>query len=162
MDTESLTEESFEKIELERQSEARTKIFRLEDMLASLPGAMIGDSPECPLKHDFADGIYMRQIRIPKGTVLTGKIHRHRHPNVLLSGECIVYTEGRGPEHLKAPLAMISEPGTKRAIYAMSDLHWITFHNVGDERDLAKIEDWVIAPTYAQLEREKIEELCPG
>lgn len=142
---------------MERRLDLRNRIYQLEHALALLPGALLGDNPACPLKHSFANGIYMREIRIPAGTLLTGKIHRHSHPNVLLSGEVLVVTEGGGSERLTAPLAMISEAGTKRAVYALTDCHWITFHNVGEERDLAKIEEIVIAPSYEALERERLE-----
>lgn len=141
---------------MERRLDLRNRIYQLEHTLAALPGAVFGDSDLCPLTHSFANGIYMREIRIPAGTALTGKIHRHSHPNVLLSGEVLVVTEGGGTEHLKAPLAMISAAGTKRAVYAITDCHWITFHNVGDERNLAKIEEIVIVKDYKTFERERL------
>ena len=140
--------------------ETRERICDLEGALSALPGAVFGDSDLCPLKHSFGHGIYMREIFIPAGVVLTGKIHRHSHPNVLLEGEVLVVTEHGGREHLKAPLAMISLAGTKRAVVALTDTRWITFHNVGEERDLARIEDIVIAPSYDQLEQERLAQLA--
>jgi hypothetical protein len=132
---------------IESREEFRKKIFCLEETMAKIPGATFGDSPEMPLKHSFAEGVYVREIFIPKGHILTGKIHKHSHPNFLMSGEVIVVTEERGREHLKAPLSMISSPGTKRAIIALEDTVWITVH-VTNETDLEKIEDYVIAKTY--------------
>lgn len=128
----------------------REDILLLEKTLSKMPGAVFGDSDLMPLKHSFAEGVYVREIFIPKGTALTGKIHRHSHPNFLMKGEVIVVTEGGGREHLKAPLSIISKPGTKRAILALEDTVWITVHAT-TETDLAKIEDYVIAPTYADL-----------
>lgn len=127
----------------------RKKIFELEETMAKIPGATFGDSPEMPLKHSFSDGMYVREIFLPKGHILTGKIHKHSHPNFLMSGEVIVVTENGGREHLKGPLAMISEPGTKRAIVALEDTVWITVHlNLDNGKNLEKIEDYVIAKTY--------------
>ena len=141
----------------------REKILALEEILRKTPGAVIGDSDKLPLKHSFAEGVYVREIFIPKGYILTGKIHRHSHPNFLMRGEVIVVTEHGGREHLKAPLSMISKPGTKRAIYALEDTVWITVH-VTPETDLKKIEDYVIAPTYEDLisgeEEKRIESLA--
>lgn len=128
----------------------RQDLLQLEDALSKVPGAVFGDSDLMPLKHSFAPGVYVREIFIPKGTVLTGKIHRHAHPNFLMSGEVIVVTEHKGREHLKAPLSIISEAGTKRAVYALEDTVWITVH-VTEETDLQKIEDYVIAPNYEAL-----------
>lgn len=138
-----------ENLEIEK-SQTREKITLLEHVISKTEGAIFGDSEELPLKHSFADGIYVREIFIPKGYVLTGKIHRHSHPNFLMSGEVIVVTEGGGREHLKAPLSMISKAGTKRAVMALQDTVWITVH-VTEETDLKKIEEYVIAPTYADL-----------
>jgi hypothetical protein len=128
----------------------REKILDLEKALSNAPGAVFGDSAMLPLKHSFAPGVYVREIFIPKGSILTGKIHRHAHPNFLMKGEVIVVTEKSGRERLKAPLSMISEAGTKRAIIALEDTVWVTVH-VTNETDLKKIEDYVIAPTYEDL-----------
>lgn len=125
----------------------RADIATLEGALAKVPGAVFGDSDLMPLKHTFAEGVYVREIFIPKGCVLTGKIHKHSHPNFLMRGEVVVVTENGGREHLKAPLSMISAPGTKRAIVALEDTVWITVH-VTEETDLEKIEEYVIAKDY--------------
>jgi hypothetical protein len=132
---------------------SREAILAFEDILSHVEGATFGDTENCPLKHSFAEGVYVREIFIPKGTVMTGKIHRHSHPNFLMKGEVVVVTEDGGKEHLKAPLSMISKAGTKRVIYAIEDTVWITVH-VTEETDLKKIEDYVIAPTFAELNSE--------
>jgi quercetin dioxygenase-like cupin family protein len=93
----------------------------------------------------------LRQIFIPKGTVLTGHIHRYSHPNFLMSGEVIVVTEHGGREHLKAPLALISKAGTKRAVYAVEDTVWCTVHQT-DCTDPATIVELLTVPDYAALE----------
>lgn len=143
---------------VESKGSMREKILQFEERLSSVPGSGLGDQVSCPLKHSFADGVYVREIFIPKGTLLTGKIHRHSHPNFLMQGEVSVVTENGGAERLKAPMAMISPAGTKRIVFAHEDSWWITVH-VTNETDLDKIEDVVIAPSYEALERGL---LCPG
>jgi len=130
--------------------EIRSMIMQFEEELSKVPGAVFGDTEQMPLKHSFGDGVYVREIFIPKGYVLTGKIHKHAHPNFLMSGEVIVATETEGQQHLIAPMAMISQPGTKRAVVALEDTWWITVH-VTDETDLVKIEEHVIAKDYEEL-----------
>lgn len=132
----------------------REDILMFEKVMAEVPGAFFGDNESCPLKHSFAPGVYVREIFIPKGTCVVGKIHKHKHPNILLSGEVLVITEFGGREHLKAPLSMISEAGTKRVVYAIEDTTWITIHATC-ETDLEKIEDFVIAKTYEEFEEFK-------
>lgn len=129
----------------------REDIINLESKMKSIPGAFIGDNPLTPLKHSFADGIYVREIFIPKGTLIVGKIHKHSHPNFLMKGDVSVLTE-EGPRRLKAPLSMISPKGTKRVVYAHEDTVWITIHfNQGDTKDLNKIEKRIIVKSYNEL-----------
>tara|TARA_R100001530_G_C4315947_1_gene154389 strand:- start:1197 stop:1688 length:492 start_codon:yes stop_codon:yes gene_type:complete len=109
----------------------------------------------CPLKHTFSDGIYVREIFIPAGMFIVGKIHKHDHPNFLLSGEVTVVTED-GIEDLKGPLSIMSKAGTKRALYAITDLVWITVHaNPTNTEDLKELEEEIIAPTYLDYEKFK-------
>lgn len=152
-----MTETEIEQL-IDQQLTTRKGLITLEDAISKVPGAYIGDRKEW-LKHSFADGIYMREIKIPAGQLLVGKIHRHSHPNVLLSGEVLVRTEYGGSQYLKGPMAMISPAATKRGVFTLTDCHWITFHKVGEERDLKKIEEMVIAPTYEDLEKEAV---CRG
>lgn len=131
--------------------DTRQDILALEAVLRQAPGAVSGDSSLCPLKHSFADGVYVREIFLPKGILLTGKIHKHAHPNFLMQGEVLVRTEHEGVEHLKAPLSIISKAGTKRVVFALEDTIWITVHVTG-ETDLDKIEEYVIAKDYEAYE----------
>lgn len=108
------------------------------------------DQIDCPLKHHFSEGSYAREILLPAGSLVIGKIHRHSHINVISQGECMVLTED-GVRHLKAPLTFVSRPETKRVVYAVTDVIWTTVH-VTNETDLSKIEDQVIAPTYNDLD----------
>lgn len=128
----------------------RSDIQAFEAQLAQLPDAIVGDNPQCPLRHTFGDHVYVREILIPQGMVLTGKIHKYMHPNFLLSGQVIVVTEGAGIEVLTAPRAMMSPAGTKRAVVALTDVWWATVH-VTDQTDLAAIEADVIATSYDDL-----------
>ena len=109
----------------------------------------------CPLKHTFSDGIYVRELTIPAGVFIVGKIHKHDHPNFLLSGEVIVVTED-GIEELKGPLSMISKAGTKRALYAKTKLVWTTIHtNPTNTENIEELEEHIIAPTYLDYEKFK-------
>ena len=132
----------------------RSGVMELEDMIKDIDGSFEGDTSFCPLKHSFSDNMYVREIFIPKGVVLTGKIHKHDHPNFLMKGTVVVITEGKGKEKLKAPQSIISEAGTKRLLYAETDLVWITVHhNPTNTQDLKEIEKEVIADSYEEYEK---------
>ena len=143
-----------EKLKIRRQKELRGEILGFEEQLKQDKNVLIGDNVLCPLKHSFSDGIYVREIFLPAGTMLTGKIHKHEHPNFLMSGKVEVITEGGGHETLEGPVAMISKAGTKRAVNVLEDAVWITVHhNPTNTQDLKELEKIVIADSYEEYER---------
>jgi len=96
--------------------------------------------------HTFCDGLYARQIEIPAGTVLTGKIHLREHLNFILKGEIAVFTE-HGEQRIKAPAMIVSQPGTKRAGYAVEDTTWCTVH-ASVSKDVAAVEEELVTNNY--------------
>jgi hypothetical protein len=105
-----------------------------------------------PIDENYGCGTYARQMFIPKGTLIIGKIHRHQHLNFILQGKVSVATEF-GKKYFEAPHTFVSEIGLKRAVYAEEDTIWVTVHltkHTGEE-NLDKIEEEVIAPSYDQL-----------
>jgi hypothetical protein len=99
------------------------------------------EGADLPVRHSFAPGIYAREMSIPEGTLLIGKIHKHRHHNFLMQGSIIVLTEEEGVKLLQAPLMIVSEPGTQRIGYAVTDTIWTTVHeNKDNTEDLGIIE----------------------
>ena len=147
--------------DISKNLDIRDKILSFESTLNSIDNKDIivvtdkNSEQLCPLTHKFSDGMYVREIFIPAGCFVVGKIHKHDHPNFLLSGETIVVTE-EGTQELKGPLSMISKAGTKRALYAKTDLVWVTVHlNPTNTTDLAELEKEIIAPSYLEYEKFK-------
>lgn len=137
---------------------SRERVLELEEALKSLPPA------EAPVTHHFAPGVYLREMLIPKHTILTGKIHRHAHMNIVLKGDISVLTE-HGVKRIQGPCVLMSGPGIKRAGFAHEDTIWLTVHqNPNDERDLEKLEAQHIAPSFAEFEGLAVAEdkLCLG
>lgn len=133
----------------------RQQIERLEDHLVQ------HEQVEIPATHRFAAGLYAREITIPKGTLMTGKVHRHEHVSVMLSGDMTVLTES-GMRRVKGPQTFISPPGTKRVGYAHEETVWLTVHvNAEEERDIEAIESRLVEPwAHApMLARRKIMEV---
>jgi hypothetical protein len=139
----------------------RKGILAVEYKMHDLPGAMVGDC--YPLKHSFADGIYIREINVPENQLIVTKIFKQSHATFLLEGECSILTEN-GATKVKAPYHIITNAGTKRVIYTHSSVVWITVHsNPDNQRDLDLIEDNVIAKTFDELPtQEDVEQLTKG
>jgi hypothetical protein len=133
------------KVQATKNDGIRKKLYQLQEAVGEL------EHVDCPLQHVFAPGAYARTMYIPAGTVIVGKIHKHAHLNILSQGTVCVMTETEGDRQLTGPLTMVSPPGTKRAVYAVTDAVWVTVH-LTNETDLEKIEAEVIAPTFQDYE----------
>lgn len=107
---------------------------------------------DVPIRHIFAPGVYAREMSLPQGVVVVGKIHRYANINIISKGTVRVITE-HGPVEMTAPCTFVGEVGVKRVIYAVEDTIWTVVH-ITDETDLAKIEDEVIAKSYDELEKD--------
>jgi hypothetical protein len=130
---------------------ARAKILALQQACQGLPDEERIDPGDAPLKHWLAPGIYAREIYLAAGTLVVGRVHRHRHFNIISKGKITCYTEF-GLETLEAPASFISEPGTKRVVYTHEDAIWTTIHpNPKDETDIEKLEDMFTAVNYDEL-----------
>jgi len=149
------SQNSIEKVEF------REKILTVQSGLQKMieSGEAQDTLPDCTVTHHFAPVdekygccTYARQMFIPKGTLIIGKIHRHQHLNFILQGKVSVATEF-GKKYFEAPCTFISEVGLKRAVYAEEDTIWTTVHLTQHhgEENLDKIEKEVIAPNYAEL-----------
>ena len=126
-----------------------------QQKMKSLEQAIISELEPVELEyvHHFAHGTYTREMRVPAGTVVTGKIHRHSCLNVLLKGKILVVTDEDNYE-LEAPHVFVSGPGVKKAAYVLEDVVWLNVHPWDGESDLDQIEDQVIIPSYEALEQE--------
>ena len=104
-----------------------------------------------PLVHRFADNVYAREILLPAGTIVIGKIHRYGHLNIVSKGHVSVLTED-GVEELHGPMTFISKPGTKRVVYAHEDTVWTTIHGTR-HTDPDRVEEDIICKTFAEYDR---------
>lgn len=135
----------------------RDKINHLESEMMKAPQL------EIKTTHYFSNGIYAREIFIPKGTLLTGKIHKTEHLNICSQGDISVLTED-GIKRIKAPFTMSCRPGTKRVGYAHEDTVWTTIHGT-HETDLKMLESELIAKSHDQvksLSEKEIQQLKGG
>ena len=117
----------------------RVIVGGLENEVRKLPPV------DLPVRHYFSPGCYARELFIPAGTVLTGKIHKYQQLNILSQGEISVLTED-GVKRVKAPFTVVSPAGTKRIAYAHTDCTWTTILAT-DETDPDVIEDEFTAAT---------------
>ncbi len=127
----------FKLLSLSDEDSVRQKVFAFEDAMKEV------EQLDLYVEHYFSPGVYARELYIPKGVILTGKIHKYTQLNIMTKGELSVLV-GEEVKRIKAPFVVVSPPGTKRIAYAHEDTIWITIHGT-DETDVDKIEEKFIA-----------------
>jgi hypothetical protein len=123
-----------------------------------------GEAVECPIVHLFTDGMYVRQMFVPKGSLITSRIHKTEHPYTVSLGALAVSIDGGEWDHIVAPHTGITIPGTRRVAYILEDCIWTTYHPVKEmksefnnlsEEEIEKIvlglEDKLLIPHINQL-----------
>jgi hypothetical protein len=132
----------------------REQILQIERNISTLPQV------DLPLRHHFTPGMYAREMTIPAGTLLTGKVHKTQHLNIVSAGDITVWTE-HGMRRIQAPYTFISQPGTKRVGLTHAETVWTTIH-VTDETDLDRLEELLTEPSDILIEQEAIRALMKG
>lgn len=121
----------------------REKVQRLQAEMAKLPQV------ELETEHYFADGMYCRAVSRPAGCLIVGKVHRKEHFYVICSGTVRVTTDD-GVKEITGPKILVSKPGTKRAVLALTDATCLTVHRT-ELTDLDEIEREMVEPEDGAL-----------
>lgn len=116
-------------------------------------GEEIASSLDIPIKHSFADQIYIRQMTMPKDYVIVGAIHNHEHVWFLLTGKVSINDNGNIIDHV-APCYMVSSPGSKRVIYAHEESIFVNIHkNPSNTKDISQLESEIVSMNVEEFNK---------
>lgn len=121
------------------------------------------DMPQVEIKteHKFCNGVYAREITIPKNVCLVGAKHKTEFFMVISKGRCVI-KDGELESILHAPHTAISNVGAKRVIYAIEDTVLTTFHPT-EKTDIKEIEKEIIENEGLRIANNTTESLkCRG
>ena len=145
----------------EVSTSTREKILKLERSLVCIADGVniegdgkniVTNSKIAPIKHAFADGVYIRQMDMVKESIVVGAIHKHLHVWFLLTGHITVATENTTEDYI-APCYVVSTPGVKRVILANEDSIFVNIHkNPSNTRDIDELEKEIVALNYEEYE----------
>jgi hypothetical protein len=134
------------------------KIEALENAMLASDDIRIakGNSDMFPLKHSFSEGVYIREMFMPKGGLVIGKLYKISHTWFLLSGELEVATD-EGGEYYIGPCYVNAPEGTKRVLHAVSDVIFVNVYpNPENITDTNKLEEILTCPSYKEYEEYKL------
>lgn len=122
--------------------------------------ALLGhpENEECPVRHTFSPGLYMRTITMRAGLFVIGAEHLTEHPNIVHTGRALVW-DGNQVREIKAPHVFVSAPGVRKVLLIEESMEWSTVHaNPDNCRDLSIIEARTIRKTPFHLEHQAMKE----
>ena len=125
---------------------------RLDEIEASLIEAAeagLVQEPEVPLKHYFVPGMYVREVFMPRGSLVVSMEHKTSELNLIPRGRAIVRS-GDDLRLVVGPCAFESEAGIRKILLMIEDTVWQTAHyNPDDTRDFKKLQSRLVTQTPA-------------
>ena len=128
---------------------------KLDTALGHKVGALLGTLEEAPLiqceeKHHFGPGLYIKEVTMPAGALIVGKVHKVEHMCVMLTGRMILVQEDGTRTELVAPATFVAKPGRKVAYI----IETTVFQNIyaTDETDVEKLENMFVDNSKNLLE----------
>lgn len=112
---------------------------------------------ECPVRHHFGPGVYIREVIVQAGTFAVGHYQKERHLNVFLKGKVNVIKDGGTTEILTAPMIFTGEPGRKIGMI-LEDMVWLNIYST-DEKDIAKLEERFLDKSEAFLDHISVDKI---
>jgi hypothetical protein len=91
----------------------------------------------CPVRNMFAHGMYIREMKIPAGTLATGAVHKTDHLTMIVKGRVKIISE-QGEREYTAPATLMSRAGSQKAALAIEETVMLTMHNTF-ETDVYKL-----------------------
>lgn len=108
-----------------------------------------------PITHNFSDQLYMRQMRMPAGSIVVSAVHHTDHFWFLMTGKILVTTNGETIEHI-APCYELSIKGAKRLIHCIEDCIFINVHkNPTNTKDMSLVEDHLYSFTIDEFNKKE-------
>ena len=138
----------------------KEKVKELEDYIISIADGVdiVASDKELvypdmwEYKHSFANGIYVREMRMKKGQLGFSAIHKHSYAFFLLSW-VLASSKEEGVEEFIGPCYIISPQGAKRIVYAIDDCAIVTIHaNPTNTRDLKELEKLNVVFNWEEYE----------
>ena len=109
--------------EVDRPTSMLDKVQALQAEVSKLP------QYEPKTKHYFHGGMYCREVFRHAGVLVVGAVHKKEHFYLIVSGTVAITTDD-GVQEVTGPHLFSSKPGTKRAVYSITDALCMTFHAI--------------------------------
>ncbi|MDH5182278.1 MAG: hypothetical protein OEX12_00175 [Gammaproteobacteria bacterium] len=122
----------------------KERIESLERYLCTLP------QQEAPVEELWGKDVYVRELIIPAGSFVIGRIHKYDHVSIMIEGELLMWTEFDETIHLSGYNKVIAKAGIKRVGYVLQETKWITAHGVTETDNFKNPVEALTVATYGE------------
>jgi|688.fasta_scaffold172748_3 quercetin dioxygenase-like cupin family protein len=121
--------------------------------IEDLEGRMLREEQVgCPVTHHFAPGVYVRECRMPAGSIVVGHMHSTDHASIMVAGKARVLVDGQ-VRQLVAPCVVHAKANTRKVAYIEEDVVWMNVHPT-DETNIEQLEAMLIVKSETFLQHE--------
>jgi len=133
------------------------EIAKSRDEVIDVVENIIANQPqvECPVTHRFTPNMYIREVFVPAGTILTSEIHKEEHPHVLSLGRITMWDGEGGEVTVSAPYCGVTKANARRVVLVHEDCIFTTFH-VTDKTTVEEAENDIFVDYDNELMDEKV------
>jgi hypothetical protein len=108
-----------------------------------------------PLKQHLENGLYTRELFMPKGSLIVSMIHKQNHPSFLLKGKVSFIADNGTIKHVEGPFTIFTKAGTQRVLYIHEDTNWCCVYKT-NAKTFEEAEADVYTNNYRELPIELI------
>jgi len=148
------------------QSEIAVK--KLTDKITALENSMyeefengnknvvVGNSDMFPLNHSFSEGIYIREMLMPKDGLIVGKIFKCSHHFILLKGKLLITMPDEETKIHTAPSWFACESNVRRVLLSLEDSVFMNIlPNPDNETNIDILEERLLKDNYKAFKLNK-------
>ena len=102
------------------------------------------------LKEYYSGGMYCREITIPEGAFITGRIYKFDHIEIMLSGEIEILSADGGKTYYEGHNVIEAKAGKRQGGLAHKETKWLTINCIPDYLPINEALDFTSVLTYKE------------
>lgn len=109
--------------------------------------------PDHMTEHTFKEGLYIRQMSAPAGSLIVGHFHKKDNLNMFLQGTLAMLSDSGKWVLMRAPEYFFATPGRKIA-YILEDTVWCNIYST-DKTTVTEVEEEILDKSIMEDEEIK-------
>tara|TARA_R110000787_G_scaffold161639_1_gene275033 strand:+ start:135 stop:674 length:540 start_codon:yes stop_codon:yes gene_type:complete len=128
------------------------ELFRKQ--LSQVEGTLIHHTKKMeeslPVTHHLCNGLYTREVFMPKGALVVSFVHKQSHPSFFMEGDMSILLDTGEVQRIKAPMKVMTDIGTQRVGYMHEDCTWACVYRT-DATTIEEAERDVYTEDFREL-----------